>query len=364
MYSRTAATRTWCTTTTTPSTVVTLGAGAADRLDAGRLAGDRAGARPRARQPRRRRWLTVTTPARTGPGGPAGWRRPPRPPGPRPPPARAASRGPGAPAGWRRPPRPALDRRLLAGPVRAVEHPAELLMQRVADLLQHVHPVHGRPVRRRQPGRLGVVDPAPDVPDGYHLDLIRADEPQTPVGSDHNAVEQAEFRHLKDVLQSADLRAGAAEHRRAGHGALIRDSRVVVTLDGASAVRVAPAGVLHADTCPFPLVTPGSHRPSELSPGGRDPRMSDTPGILVTCCMRLVNDWWAGTANSAACSACSTMPRPAGLRTLWSAEMPGWERPGWSLNWPRGPRTAVSWCSPAAAPSSATAFPTCRSPMP
>src|ERR1035438_6513635 len=134
MYSRTAATRTWCTTTTTPSTVVTLGAGAADRLDAGRLAGDRAGARPRARQPRRRRWLTVTTPARTGPGGPAGWRRPPR---------------------------PALDRRLLAGPVRAVEHPAELLMQRVADLLQHVHPVHGRPVRWRQPGRLGVVASAP-----------------------------------------------------------------------------------------------------------------------------------------------------------------------------------------------------------
>src|SRR5205807_1745804 len=79
------------------------------------------------------------------------------------------------------------------------------------------------------PGRLGVVDPAPDVPDGDHLDLIRVDEPQTPAGSDHDAVEQVEFRHLENVLQGTDLVAGAAEHGRAGHGALVGDGRVIVT---------------------------------------------------------------------------------------------------------------------------------------
>src|SRR5262249_11874575 len=41
---------------------------------------------------------------------------------------------------------------LLLGPVRAAEHPAQALVQRVADLGQRPHPVHGGCVRRRQSG--------------------------------------------------------------------------------------------------------------------------------------------------------------------------------------------------------------------
>src|SRR6202035_5418348 len=90
------------------------------------------------------------------------------------------------------------------------------------------------------------------------LDLLRVDEPQPPVGSDHDAVEQVELRHLEHVLQGADLVAAAAEHGRAGRGAFVGDGRVIVmparasAAALASAVGVAPAAsvasadVLHA----------------------------------------------------------------------------------------------------------------------
>src|SRR5215470_19206282 len=79
---------------------------------------------------------------------------------------------------------------LLLGPVRAAEHPAEPFVQRVADLVQRAHPVHGGAVGRRQLGRLRVVEAAPDVTDRDQLDLIRVDEPQAPVRGHHDPVEE------------------------------------------------------------------------------------------------------------------------------------------------------------------------------
>src|SRR6202034_2777770 len=67
-----------------------------------------------------------------------------------------------------------------------------------------------------------------------------------------------ELRHLENVLQGADLAAAAAEHGRARHGALVGDSRVVVTLGGAPVIGVAPADVVHADPVLPPWSPPAS----------------------------------------------------------------------------------------------------------
>src|SRR5215831_15291762 len=67
---------------------------------------------------------------------------------------------------------------LLLGPVRAAEHMAQPLVQRVADLVERADLVDGGAVGRGQPARLRVVEAAPDVADRDQLDPVGADEAQ------------------------------------------------------------------------------------------------------------------------------------------------------------------------------------------
>jgi hypothetical protein len=64
--------------------------------------------------------------------------------------------------------------------------------------------------------------------DRDQLDLAGVDEPQPPLGGDHQAVEPVFLGHLKDMFQRADLRAGLGEHGRAGHCGTVGDSRLSV----------------------------------------------------------------------------------------------------------------------------------------
>src|SRR5215472_1741727 len=113
---------------------------------------------------------------------------------------------------------------LLAGPVRAAEHLAEPLVQRIADLVQRADPVYRGTVGRRQPVRLGVLEAAPDVRDRDQLDPVGIDEPQTPVGRDHDPVEEVQVRYFEHVFERADLLAGPGQYRRSGHRGLVGNS--------------------------------------------------------------------------------------------------------------------------------------------
>src|SRR5215470_11148959 len=65
---------------------------------------------------------------------------------------------------------------LLLGPVRAAEHTAQPLVQRVADLVQRADLPYGGAVGRWQPVRLRVVKAAPDITDRDQLDQVGVDE--------------------------------------------------------------------------------------------------------------------------------------------------------------------------------------------
>src|SRR5262249_8956905 len=115
---------------------------------------------------------------------------------------------------------------LLLRPVRAAEHPAQPLVQRVADLVQRADPVYGGAVGRWQPVRLRVVEAAPDVADRDQLDPVGVDEPQAPVGGDHDPVEEVQPGYFEHVFERADLPARPGQHRRSRHGGPVGNSRI------------------------------------------------------------------------------------------------------------------------------------------
>src|SRR6516165_6316112 len=102
---------------------------------------------------------------------------------------------------------------LLLRPVRAAEHAAQPLVQRVADLVKRADPVDGGAVGRRQPARLGVIEAAPDIADRDQLDPVGVDEAQAPVGGDHDPVEQVQPGYFEHVFERTDLLAGPGQHR-------------------------------------------------------------------------------------------------------------------------------------------------------
>jgi len=111
--------------------------------------------------------------------------------------------------------------------VRAPEQAAQDVMQAVPRVGQRIDPVHRRPGRRRQPAGLLVIDGAPDITQGDLLNHIRVDEAQAISGGDDDPVEYIEFGYFQHVLEAADRRASAAQHRRSADCRLIRDSRIV-----------------------------------------------------------------------------------------------------------------------------------------
>src|SRR5215470_5194734 len=95
--------------------------------------------------------------------------------------------------------------RALLGPVRAAEHEAQPLVQRVADLVQRADPVDGGTVGWREPASFCVVQAAPDVTDRDQLDPAGVDEAQAPVGGDDDPVEVVQSRYFQHVFERADL---------------------------------------------------------------------------------------------------------------------------------------------------------------
>ena len=94
--------------------------------------------------------------------------------------------------------------------------------------------LRGRPRDKREghpaaaAGGLVIADAAFDVAAGDLLDPVRVDEPQPGAGVDHDPVEQVQLRHLKHVLQRADLVPAGRKHSRSGDRGLIGNSRIVV----------------------------------------------------------------------------------------------------------------------------------------
>jgi len=87
-------------------------------------------------------------------------------------------------------------------------------VEAVPRVRQRIDMIDRASLRWRQLGCLRVVQAAPDVPARDSLHIISVDEAEASLRSDHDSVEDVEFRHFQHVLKSADLRARAAQHRR------------------------------------------------------------------------------------------------------------------------------------------------------
>ena len=118
------------------------------------------------------------------------------------------------------------------------------------------------------------------------------------------------------MLHGADLGAAAGEHGRTRHGGQVGNSRVLAR---------AIASAVHIGSILLPTSCAGMQDPRELSarlrprrriravrPPGARYRITPVawPVILDWCSGRQQDGWSAGTANSPACSACSTTPAP------------------------------------------------------
>jgi uncharacterized protein (DUF885 family) len=117
---------------------------------------------------------------------------------------------------------------VLADPVRTPEEAAQSVMQAGPGVGQCVHPVHRRPVGRRQQAGLGVVHGGPDMAPGDLAHLVCVDETQAAIGGDHDPVEDVDLRYLQHVLEGTDRGTATAQHRRPADRRLIRDRQIVI----------------------------------------------------------------------------------------------------------------------------------------